>query len=317
MQRPIRLVVALLVAASVSLVPALAFGAGGGDTGSSSPAGSDTATPPGDSAPVGDGTETAGEPTEPRDAAVETTDVEQGVAPDAAPVTAPAPAVASEAPRDVAPEVVAKVDDRPRDRVRLACEPANRDTGFGIGCRWSEASSSPAAGYRLWRAVDVPNPRDHRRIVARGGLDFVSHFDTDVSGGHVYHYAVEIVDARGRTLGWSDTVRVALVRDEQLRLACEAVDGDRGTGLLCEWSESRHPAFAGYRLIRGDGHGRVTVFETREVSTTRFLDEQVRRGVRYTYGIQVIDAHGRVIGTGGPSTAGLRPMPNDRPVPGR
>lgn len=200
------------------------------------------------------------------------------------------------------------VNDQHRDRVRLECEASRHDAGVGIGCKWSEASTKAAAGYRLWRAVDVPNPRDHRRIVARGGLEFVSNFDTNVSGGHTYHYAVEVVDGQGRTLGWSQTVRVSLVGDEQLRLACDAVDTDRHAGISCEWSQSEHPRFAGYVLIRSNGDERTTVFETREVAATRFLDEEVRRGVRYTYAVQVVDAHGNVIGAGGPSTAGLPPI---------
>ncbi len=279
MQRPIRLVVALLVAATVSLAPTLAF-AGADGAPSSSSAGSDEATPPRDSGPADDETRA------PTDAAEPTTD-----------------------PTGDTEKI--DVDERNRDRVRLACESSTRDGGHSIGCKWSEASTAAAAGYRLWRAVDVPNPRDHRRIIARGGLDFRSNVDTDVSAGHTYHYAVEIVDGRGRTLGWSDTVRVALVRNEQLELACDGVDGDRGTGIFCEWSESQHPRFAGYRLIRSNGDVRETVLETREVSTTRFLDEKVRRGVRYTYGIQAVDANGNVIGKGGPSTAGLRPIPDE------
>jgi len=98
---------------------------------------------------------------------------------------------------------------------------------------------------------------------------------------------------------------------EHLRLACEGVDGDRGTGVLCGWTQSSHPRFAGYRLLRSDGDQRVTVLETRDRSKTRFLDEKVRRGVRYTYAVQVVDAHGVVIGAGGPSTSGLRPIPDE------
>src|SRR5688572_10419471 len=42
-------------------------------------------------------------------------------------------------------------------------------------------------------------------------------------------------------------------RHEDLRLACAV---DRGPAVQCHWSESQHPNFAAYRLVRGDGKTR-------------------------------------------------------------
>lgn len=102
------------------------------------------------------------------------------------------------------------------------------------------------------------------------------------------------------------------VRFEELRLRCEAVATDAGRGVGCHWSPSTHPRFAGYRLVRSDGHQRVVVLRTPDVEVVRHLDPTVAPGVRYRYVIEVLDAHGGVIGRGGPVTAGVpKPDPQD------
>lgn len=98
-------------------------------------------------------------------------------------------------------------------------------------------------------------------------------------------------------------------RIEPLRLACEGVAAAPGRGVACRWSASHHPGFAGYRLVRGDGDERVVVLRTRDVDVVRHLDTSVTPGQRYRYAIQVVDAHGRVIGAGGPAVAGIPEPP--------
>ena len=102
------------------------------------------------------------------------------------------------------------------------------------------------------------------------------------------------------------------VRFEELRLRCAAAATDAGRGVGCQWSQSAHPRFAGYRLVRSDGEHREVVFRTHEVEVVRHLDTTVTPGVRYRYAVEVLDAHGRVIGRAGPVTAGVpEPEPQD------
>jgi hypothetical protein len=98
-------------------------------------------------------------------------------------------------------------------------------------------------------------------------------------------------------------------RFEDLRLRCEGIARDPGPGVACRWSASHHPRFAGYRLVRGDGEQRTVVFRTRDVEVVRHLDTTVELGQRYRYVIQVLDAHGNVIGDGGPAVAGVPKPP--------
>lgn len=140
-------------------------------------------------------------------------------------VTAASPALAE---RDTAP--TDRPSDRPSDRpvdpapsdrrpardlevLSLHCaiadggDAATDDaTRIHVGCRWRAANHPRAAGYQLWRIVD----RDHRELVARGGLDMTGARDVVSSQAHVVRYAVVAVDADGRRVGQSRVQKLVL-----------------------------------------------------------------------------------------------------------
>ena len=65
----------------------------------------------------------------------------------------------------------------------------------------------------------------------------------------------------------------------------------------CKWSQSEHPRFGGYKLVRKiDDHPREVIFRTRDRERTRAIDARVRRQHEYTYRIVVVNDHGKVIG---------------------
>jgi hypothetical protein len=231
-------------------------------------------------------------------------------------VAATAAAVADPAPDAVAADPARPVEPERRIDIRLAC----RATDEGIGCDWSPVDHPRAAGYRLWRAVDVPDPEHHRAVVFRtGDLAHTRFLDTEVRPGHTFHYAVEVVGHGGGSLAWSNTVRVELPpeRAQDLALRCEGVrrTEDHPAGIACGWDASVHPAFAGYRLVRSDGDERIVVFRTGDRAVTRYLDIEVRPGATYLYAVEAVTADGRVVGVGGPvrATAPEPPAPESRP----
>jgi hypothetical protein len=201
---------------------------------------------------------------------------------------------------------------------RLACKIV-RDTDLpdrraGIACAWTGVHHPKAAGYRLWRAVDVPDPEHHRTVIFRTrDLDHTRHLDTEIRPGHTFHYAVQVVGTDGGTLAWSNTVRVVVPplpdRVEALRLGCEGVRADTDLpgvhrpGIACRWSPSTRPAFAFYRLIRGDGEERVVVFRTDDRRGTHHLDIEVEPGQSYRYVIEAVAADGHVVGRSEPARA--------------
>ncbi len=90
---------------------------------------------------------------------------------------------------------------------------------------------------------------------------------------------------------------------ERIRLHCEtaAVDAER-PAVRCGWSTSESPHFAGYRLFRSDGDRGAVVFETRDRSTTAFVDHKVRPGATYHYVVGVFGPQGQPVGMSEPST---------------
>lgn len=99
---------------------------------------------------------------------------------------------------------------------------------------------------------------------------------------------------------------------ERLRLECNGVVEERGPGIVCRWTASASPRFAGYRLLRGDGDERQVIFRTPEIDHTWFFDDDVERGVEYHYLVQVLDPSGRVIGASNPASASVPDRPIER-----
>jgi hypothetical protein len=77
-----------------------------------------------------------------------------------------------------------------------------------------------------------------------------------------------------------------------IRLRCAAVkvlETDRIV-VGCRWTQSNHPRFYAYKLLRigGGVPGRTTVFRTTDVTATAARDHTVRAGHRYAYGVVVL-----------------------------
>jgi hypothetical protein len=65
----------------------------------------------------------------------------------------------------------------------------------------------------------------------------------------------------------------------------------------CTWSPSTSASFAWYRLYREvPGTNRVLVFSSDNRSTTQDIDTSVQQGTTYSYGVEVTDSAGNVIG---------------------
>ncbi len=96
-------------------------------------------------------------------------------------------------------------------------------------------------------------------------------------------------------------------RPEHLRLACQPASDGEQRGIGCRWSPSTSRRFAGYRLVRGTPDGREVVFRTADRAHTRFLDTNVRPGVRYRYAVVAVDAAGHIVGRSSVVTTGIPP----------
>ena len=89
--------------------------------------------------------------------------------------------------------------------VRLECAARAADDVAApvVHCRWSEPHVPPASVVRLWRLVD-PGSGEARQVVYRSDDLAVQEFtDAAVRRGHVYLYAVQLLDANGRIVGRS------------------------------------------------------------------------------------------------------------------
>jgi outer membrane biosynthesis protein TonB len=72
-----------------------------------------------------------------------------------------------------------------------------------VACKWSDSTDPNLAGYRLRRGGD-----GERHVVYRGKETFA--VDATVQNGHRYFYRAEAVNRRGRTIGISDVVKIAV-----------------------------------------------------------------------------------------------------------
>ena len=99
----------------------------------------------------------------------------------------------------------AKVPERPREHLELACERAALEGHRGVACRWSEATRDDASGYVLVRSIDG-GPRER---IFRTGIEGPNrHFDSPLRPGHRYTYAVLVLDADGHVIGEGGPVTV-------------------------------------------------------------------------------------------------------------
>ncbi|MGH9023801.1 MAG: hypothetical protein ACRDV9_12010, partial [Acidimicrobiia bacterium] len=107
------------------------------------------------------------------------------------------------------------VPSQPGQPIRLACQPV---VGPAVSCEWPKAerpataiaatadapAPAPVSAYRLLRG----GPKDRRTVVYRGPE--TKHLDNDVAAGQRYLYQVQSLDAGGKVIGSSRTVKVAV-----------------------------------------------------------------------------------------------------------
>lgn len=104
---------------------------------------------------------------------------------------------------------VASAQERPHrrsEKIRLACRPAANGDQRGIGCRWTASKAPQFGSYRLVRGTS-----EGREIVFRtDDRAATRYFDTDVSRGVRYRYAVLVLNGGGHIIGRSNVVTVGI-----------------------------------------------------------------------------------------------------------
>ncbi|MFP5341741.1 MAG: hypothetical protein ACLGIJ_02270 [Candidatus Limnocylindria bacterium] len=234
-------------------------------------------------------------------------------------LTDPAPAVPIVAP---AASTTPAADARPAVSITLGCTVVRRDGAasdsllgpeyrVAVACRWSRPEDARVRAYKLWRIKDGGTRTLIAVVPASQPLRYL---DTRVSFGHRYTYAVVGVKANGVAVAVSKPVTVRLPPGaETIRLGCALGAVDDKRGVICAWSEARHPAAAGYVLWRSvDGGARQAVHRTGLDGRRAFLDTDVRRGQVIRYAVVVVDEAGHPVGLGGPVVVRI---PSPEPLP--
>lgn len=101
----------------------------------------------------------------------------------------------------------------------------------------------------------------------------------------------------------SPPTTVAKPAVERLALRCHpGTEAGGAPRVMCEWSGSNSPGFAGYRLMRKAGpDGAITkVFATPDRTVRYYADAAVQPGTVYTYLVEAKDGAGRVVGRSDP-----------------
>jgi hypothetical protein len=104
-------------------------------------------------------------------------------------------------------------------------------------------------------------------------------------------------------MGVGPTAEAATTRPQPppIRLRCAAVHPPTVDKVVvgCKWTQSAHPRFYAYKLLRigGGVPGRTTVFRTTNVAATAARDRTVRPDHRYAYGVVVYGPNMQVLQT--------------------
>jgi hypothetical protein len=179
-----------------------------------------------------------------------------------------------------------------------------------VHCRWSEPRVPPASAVRLWRLVD-PGSGAARHLVYRSDDLTVQEFTDDaVRRGHVYQYAVQLLDASGRIVGRSrvEVVRIPAAPPglEVIELGCELAVG--AESVRCRWTAPTAPGAETSALWRSvDGHGREVVASFPADGQTAYRDPVPPGASRLVYALIVTDADGRIVGRSRPETIAIPP----------
>jgi hypothetical protein len=201
--------------------------------------------------------------------------------------------------------------------VRLECAVRAADAVDAhpvVHCRWSEPRIPPAASVRLWRLVD-PGAGTARELVYRSDDLSVQEFtDVMVRRGHVYLYAVQLLDENGRIVGRSrvDVVRIPAQPPgvEVIELECELATG--GAHVHCRWSAPTAAGAEKVALWRSvDGQGRELVASFRPNGQTAYRDPVPAGASRLVYAVIVTNEDGRIVGRSRPEKV---VVPPDRPT---
>ena len=130
--------------------------------------------------------------------------------------------------------------------VRLDCAVRGGDdvdAHPAVHCRWSEPHVPPANAIRLWRLVD-PGSGAPRQVVYRSDDLAVQEFtDSHVRRGHVYLYAVQLLDENGRTVGRSrvEAVRIPAI-DQVSRWSSSSASSPPATSTCTVAGDRQRPA---------------------------------------------------------------------------
>jgi hypothetical protein len=122
--------------------------------------------------------------------------------------TAPVPAAPTTAVTEPAPPVTTTSTTvaTPIAKLDLRCEPGADELSAFVTCSWGATTDPAFAGWRLHRAAGA----DVKRLVwSSGDVSVRTWVDRDVVAGTTYQYAVEAVNATGRTIAKGGIVSVA------------------------------------------------------------------------------------------------------------
>lgn len=227
----------------------------------------------------------------------------------------------------------APADDRPVDRrpevLRLECNvrqidnPADRATGVrsAVVCHWSTPTSDGAAAVRLLR-VAIGSGQGRTTIFRTSNLEVTEHIDSEVRQGHRYAYAAQALDARGRIVGQSRAVTVAVplvdrpgveVLDLRCAVADTAPSADERVRIGCGWSLPHADGARVLTLWRSvDGGTRERVVSFTQPFETSYRDAVSARANRVSYSVIVTDGSGVTVARSRTVTVGIPDAPTRR-----
>ena len=158
--------------------------------------------------------------------------------------------------------------------LRLECGTRSVENAVMNVCHWGEPNVDGVKGYKVWRAIG-----DNGREVI-GRTEGHEWSERNAKAGLRYAYAVEAVGEGGVSLGYSNTVVVALpVPPLALKLTCVPKVIESKLGVVCEWSAVERDGVRAYQLWRkvGDGARELVDDRAREWSAPLLRHQRAAR----------------------------------------